>query len=141
MYLYYNEVCNGKRRVTEDYDLCLCMYVCMYVGMYVCMYMCLYVCMYVCMYVYMFICMYYVCMYVCIYMFICMYYVCIVYVNPCTDVELPPGGFRMTSVRNKSVDFWKLHNNFCTDFVKKGNNFSKRWLLLTKPGSGISSLN
>ena len=47
----------------------------------------------------------------------------------------------MTSVRNKSVDVWKLHNNCCTDFVKKETNFCKRWLLLTKPGSGISSLN
>ena len=47
----------------------------------------------------------------------------------------------MTSVRNKIVDVLKLHNNICTDFVKKGTNFCKRWLLLTKPGSGISSLN
>ena len=41
----------------------------------------------------------------------------------------------------QSVDVLKLHNNCCTDFVKKGINFCKRWLLLTKPGSGISSLN
>ena len=47
----------------------------------------------------------------------------------------------MTSVRNKSVDVWKLHNNCCTDFVKKGTNVCKSWLLLTKAGSGISSLN
>jgi len=47
----------------------------------------------------------------------------------------------MNSGRNKSVDVWKLHNNCCTDFVEKGTNFCKRWLLLTKPRSGISSLN
>ena len=68
----------------------------------------------------------------------------------------------MTSVKNKSVDVLKLHNNSCTDFVKgknfckrvlklhnncctdfvkKETNFCKRWLLLTKPGSGILSLN
>ena len=47
----------------------------------------------------------------------------------------------MASVRNKGVDVWKLHNNCCTDFVKKVTNFCKRWLLLTQPGSGISSLN
>jgi len=41
----------------------------------------------------------------------------------------------MTSVRNKSVDVWKLHNSCCTDFVKKGTNFCKMLLLLTKPGS------
>ena len=41
----------------------------------------------------------------------------------------------------QSVDVWKFHNNCCTDCVKKGMNFCKRWLLLTKPGSGISSLN
>ena len=47
------------------------------------------------------------------------------WLNACTNVELPPGGFHMTSVRNKSVDIWKLHNNCCTDFVKKGTNFCK----------------
>ena len=47
----------------------------------------------------------------------------------------------MTSVRNKSVDVLKLHNNCCTDFVKKGADFCKRWLQLTKPGSGTSRLN
>ena len=47
----------------------------------------------------------------------------------------------MTSVRNKSVGVFKLHNSCCTDFVKKGMNFCKRWFLLTKSGSGISSLN
>ena len=47
----------------------------------------------------------------------------------------------MTSVGNKSVDVLKLHNNYCTDFVKKGTNFFKMWLLLTKSGSGILSLN
>ena len=55
--------------------------------------------------------------------------------------QLPPGEFRMTSVRNKSVDVLKLHTNCCTYFVKKGTNFCKRWMLLTKPVSGISSLN
>ena len=47
----------------------------------------------------------------------------------------------MTSVRNKSVDVLKLHNSCYTDFVKKGKIFFKIWLLLTKSGSGISSLN
>ena len=47
----------------------------------------------------------------------------------------------MTSVRNKSVDVLKLHNNCRTDFKKKGTNIYKSWLLLMKTGSGISSLN
>ena len=47
----------------------------------------------------------------------------------------------MASMRNKSVGVLKLHDNCCTDFVKKAMDFCKRWLLLTKPGYRISSLN